>query len=210
MPALARLLYDAAALPLSAASEHRAVASFHQARIEVPRKTGRVNIMKSAFVAAISTKIFAGAAVAVAASGGIALAASQGVLTATNGAGPHTSSQIPAVAPTSDAPTVTPSPTPSMRGLCVAFRAGAAAHGGRGADNPAFKALVTAAGGSANVATFCASQVPSPGQPSSHASGAPTSLPAPATNHPTGAPTSLPGPATNHPTGAPTAVPGRP
>ncbi len=46
------------------------------------------------------------------------------------------------------------SPTPSMRGLCRAFQAGARAFE-KEKVNPAFGALIESAGGAENVATYC-------------------------------------------------------
>jgi hypothetical protein len=81
-------------------------------------------------------------------------------------------------------------------GLCTAF-ANATQHGTAAQKAVAFSNLEKAAGGAANVASFCASiahpgtsATPQTGAPASHPTGAPTS-------HPTGAPTS-------HPTGPPT------
>ena len=59
----------------------------------------------------------------------------------------------------SDHPTPNGSPSPSLRGLCVAYRAGAPSNP-RVLDNPAFSALVVAAGGVERVADFCNTLVP--------------------------------------------------
>jgi hypothetical protein len=55
----------------------------------------------------------------------------------------------------SSAPTPTHLPSPSLVGLCHAFQAGATDHHGDVIDTPAFRALVTAAGGKDGVAAFC-------------------------------------------------------
>lgn len=47
-------------------------------------------------------------------------------------------------------------PSPSLEGLCKAFAAGATDNPGKAAENPAFTALITAAGGIDNVPAFCA------------------------------------------------------
>lgn len=46
-------------------------------------------------------------------------------------------------------------PAPSLTGLCHAYLAGAGAEHGKAVQNPAFTALVTAAGGSSHVDAFC-------------------------------------------------------
>ena len=89
-------------------------------------------------------------------------------------------------------------------GLCTAFT-NATQHGSAAQKAVAFGNLEKAAGGAANVGSFCASVAhpgasgtPGSGAPTSHPTGAPTSMP-------TGAPTSHPsGPPSPHPTGPPT------
>jgi predicted nucleic acid-binding protein len=84
---------------------------------------------------------------------------------------------------------------PAAFGLCTAYQ-NAARHGTATQKAVAFRNLEKAAGGAANVASFCAS-VAHPGASATPHSGAPTS-------HPTGAPTSHPtGKPTSHPTGPP-------
>jgi hypothetical protein len=108
-------------------------------------------------------------------------------------------------------------PSPSLRGLCTAYLAGATSNPGKAASNPAFTALITAAGGVENVAAFCAALIPTPsasstGVSSSHPGNAPSTHPngAPST-HPTGAPSTHPGGGnTTHPTGPPSSHPGKP
>jgi hypothetical protein len=65
-------------------------------------------------------------------------AAASAAPTAPGGAGSHPSA----------------SPSPSLRGLCIAYLANEIT-GGKRMDNPAFGALVTAAGGKEKVATYC-------------------------------------------------------
>jgi hypothetical protein len=87
---------------------------------------------------------------------------------------------------------------PAAFGLCTAY-AHATQHGTAAQKAVAFRNLEKAAGGAANVASFCAS-VPHPG-----ASATPGSE---STSHPTGAPTSHPtGEPSVHPTGEPTSHP---
>ena len=89
-------------------------------------------------------------------------------------------------------------------GLCTAY-ANAVQHGTATQKAVAFGNLQKAAGGAANVASFCAS-VAHPGASATPGSGAQTSHPTgEPTSHPTGAPTSMPsGPPSPHPTGPPT------
>ena len=114
-----------------------------------------------------------------------------------------------AEAKSSHAPQATPSP--SLRGLCTAYQAGATANNGKALSNPAFSSLVAAAGGKDEVAAYCTKLVGAPpthpaGKPSSVPSGKPTAVPSVApTAHPTGKPTALP--TTGHPTGSPTTHP---
>jgi hypothetical protein len=104
-------------------------------------------------------------------------------------------------------------PSPALRGLCTANQAGATSNSGKALSNPAFGTLVTAAGGTDEVAAYCTKLVGAPrthptGKPSSdQPSGKPTAVPSVApTSHPTGKPTALP--TTGHPTGSPTTHPG--
>lgn len=140
--------------------------------------------------------------------GGVALAAATGHLPSNFTARPSAASSGASVTamPSADGKSSshpTPSPSPSLRGLCQAYTAHVATSPGKALDNPAFSALITAAGGKDKVAAFCTSLLATPpgNRPASHPGGKPSSLPAPAnTTHPTGKPT-------DHPTGKPTAVP---
>jgi hypothetical protein len=88
---------------------------------------------------------------------------------------------------------------PAAFGLCTAY-ANATQHGTAAQKAVAFRNLENAAGGAANVASFCASvahpgATPQTGAPTSHPAGAPTPLPTGgATSHPSGPPSP-------HPTG---------
>jgi hypothetical protein len=86
------------------------------------------------------------------------------------------------------------SPSPSMDGLCQAYTAGAGSEHGKALENPAFGALITAAGGTDKVPAFCDDLLGAkkPGQP--------TSPPGKPSTHPTG-------PNEDHPTGKPNATP---
>ena len=70
---------------------------------------------------------------------------------ASAGAGADTTAEDVAVDDTTG-----PTPSPSLHGLCNAYSAGAAEDPEKLARNPAFGALVTAAGGPTQVAGFCA------------------------------------------------------
>ena len=120
---------------------------------------------------------------AVAASGGVAFAASQGALHVPFTGHDNRSTHAPAApaednpgltkaetagsdtADASDTTTAAPqphpsaAPSPSLRGLCQAFQAGAL-HDGK--SNPAFDALVKAAGGTSQVEAFCVTRTGTP------------------------------------------------
>jgi hypothetical protein len=152
------------------------------------------------------------AAVAVAAvgAGGVALAASTGALP-----NPLTSHPSPASSVARAHASAKPSasergpgnadPSPALVGLCRAYTAGAGSEHGKALENPAFNALITAAGGKDKVDGYCTRLLaasPSASHPGGkgnddHPSGAPS-------DHPTGAPTDHP---TDHPTGRPSPHP---
>ena len=145
--------------------------------------------------------------------GGVALAAATGHMPANLTGKPAAASSTAAAA--AAAATRTPSargesashptanPSPSLRGLCQAYTAQVSSSPGKALDNPAFTALITAAGGKGSVTGFCTSLLAThPGNaPTSHPVGKPSSHPAPAnTTHPTGKPSVLPsGKPTTHP-----------
>jgi hypothetical protein len=131
------------------------------------------------------------AAFVLVAGGGIALAASGGgVPTPGSGPAPEAVAHRPADAgkpttkPTAkpnDDPTDKPSasPSPSLTGLCKAYRAGGyASSTKKGHVNPAWSALEDAAGGSANIGTFCDAKLgPAKVKPSDDDSDEPKSKP---------------------------------
>lgn len=117
-------------------------------------------------------------------------------------------------------------PSPSLHGLCTAFRAGATDNPGKALENPAFSALVAAAGGTDNVGAYCDSLLgpapthpagtpsthPGRGKPSTHPGGKPSTHPGgrPSTHPGRGSRSSHPG-GTDHPGGgAPTTEPSGP
>lgn len=151
--------------------------------------------------------------VAVLGGGGVALAASTGHLPGTSSPNEHASARSShaaagatasghasrsAAAGThgADVSHTAPSgsPSPNMRGLCTAFQAHAGDNPGKALENPAFKALITRAGGTDNVATYCATVLATPaGKASSHGSDASTHASTHAPSHPSShAPTSRP------------------
>jgi hypothetical protein len=190
-------------------------------------------MLKPAIAQLIATKFLATAAVAAAATGGVALAAATGNLPgplqgaahagfgapdshpsqadATDEPSDSTSDPTDTDAPTeagdstkSSVPTTTPSP--SLRGLCRAYQAGAASTPGKVLSNPAFSVLVVAAGEADSVDAYCATLI---GPPRTHPTGAQATHPTgPPATHPTGAPATHPtGAPATHPTGAPATHP---
>jgi hypothetical protein len=189
------------------AGEAEAVTAFRDALLG-PASQPRRPLMSA-------TKLFVAKAVLAAVGlggGGVALAAATGHLPPDLGGTPATAG--PAAGATAmpsangkpaDHPAA--SPSPSLRGFCQAYTARVGSSPGKALGNPAFSALITAAGGTDKVAAFCASlPAARPGHgPTSRPGGKPSSLPAPAnTAHPAGKPTAVPA---GHPAGKPTAVP---
>ena len=171
-------------------------------------------MLKTAVVKLLTVKALAIAALAVG-TGGVALAASTGALpnplgnhpTPAASAGQSDASHGPAASPH---PRGSADPSPSLVGLCHAYTAGAGSAQGKALDNPAFHALLVAAGGKDNVNSYCTNLLATTsahpsgsagdhptGAPSSHPSGRPSS-------HPTGDPSGHP---SGHPTGAPSPKP---
>ena len=88
---------------------------------------------------------------------------------------------------------------PAAFGLCTAYTH-AKHHGTAAQKAVAFRNLEKAAGGAANVATFCASVA--------HPGASPNPQAGPASSHPTGPPSSHPsGPPSSHPSGPPSSHP---
>jgi hypothetical protein len=181
-------------------------------------------MLKTIAAKLLGAKVLAVAAAATVATGGAALAAATNVLPdqaqsvahdllnapAPSEHGDHNSEQVgkPAAKP-GDAPKATPSP--SLRGLCRAYQAGATSNHGKALTNPAFSALVSAAGGKDNLADYCTKLI---GAPRTHPTGKPATRPdGKPSSHPTGEPHSgkpaaLPTP--DHPSGPPSTHPGKP
>jgi len=164
--------------------------------------------MIKAFLAKLLT-IKAAAILACGAAGGVALAAGTGAV-------PNPLTRPPVSTPQhvehSGRPSAHPAadrshlPSPSLLGLCRAFAAGAGKQQGKSLSDPAFSALIKAAGGQEKVAAFCAS-LPTPSDgPRPHPSdsahpSAPVDHRGPGGTHPGGPPASHPeGPPSTHPT----------
>lgn len=132
--------------------------------------------------------------------GGVALAAATGHLPAQAGGHPAASASAKpsgsagaAGAATNGHTSATPSP--ALHGLCHAYAAGAGNNPGKALDNPAFSALITAAGGRDKVTSYCATVVESskPGHSPAHSNSG-------SAGHNTGKPPRHPTPhATSHP-----------
>lgn len=130
--------------------------------------------------------------------GSVALAAATGNLPAHLGGHPAAATSASSASASADARgghhhAATPSPT--VRGLCHAYTAGAGSNPGKALDNPAFGALISAAGGKDKVSSYCAAALTSaPGHSAGHgtgngkgnaAPGKPTAHPTPASGtHP--------------------------
>ncbi len=186
--------------PQELAGGPQAMAAFQAAHLQPAAQQRRTSMIKT-WVAKLLT-VKAAALLAATAAGGMALAATTGAL-------PNPLADTLSPAHATGRPTTTPShpggrpsvmPSASLLGLCHAYTAGAGADHGKALADPAFTDLVTAAGGTAKVTTFCATILASAAaNAASHPAG-------PAdTTHPTGPPTSTP--ANSHPTGAPTEHP---
>jgi hypothetical protein len=165
--ALTGLIDDAAAPAAAAAGEEPAVALFREAT-----RLGPVPISEGATAMTRMTRRLAALPVAALAAGGLALSGGGLALAASQGAvhvpftGHDNRSDNAPAAPSSTNPglsgsagpgsasTHAPSatPSPSLKGLCTAYQAGAVP---RKDTNPAFAALRTAAGGAEGVSAFC-------------------------------------------------------
>jgi hypothetical protein len=199
-----------------AAGKAAALAQFRQ-RVGVSSQPIRSRRRRPTLLSSLlSAKAAAAAAVAVVGLGGAATAAFAGALPSsaqqfahdTIGApSPRASHSAHASNNTNVGHSGTPvgpsASGPAAFGLCTAF-ANATKHGTAAQKAVAFRNLEKAAGGAANVASFCAS-VAHPGAPATPQSGAPTSHPTgPPSPHPTGPPSPHPtGPPSPHPTGPP-------
>jgi len=157
----------APARPAELAGRERALAGFRTATSHPALPLRRPSVIKIALLKLLTVKAAAVAAVAVGA-GGVALAASTGTLPGSLGSG-HANQAAPAAShakPRPSAPDRDPggnaSPSPSLVGLCRAYTAGAGSEHGKALDNPAFGALIAAAGGRDKVDGYCAGVLADP------------------------------------------------
>jgi hypothetical protein len=209
--ALASLLAFAAAPEAGRelAGEAEAMTAFRRAHLGPATQSRRPSM--SATKLLVAKAVIAAVGVS---GGGVALAAATGHMPANLTGKPAAASSAAAAAAThtpaaggESASHPAANPSPSLRGLCQAYTAQVSSSPGKALDNPAFTALLTAAGGKDSVTAFCTSLLATqPGNaPGSHPAGKPSSHPTPAnTTHPTAKPSVLP---TDHPTGKPTSHP---
>jgi hypothetical protein len=196
-------------------------------------------MLKMTVTKLLAAKLLTFSAIALAATGGVALAAATSSLPsglqnfahdtvnappanhdrpASPTIGTATSSDLSPSAASSSTHPGSPAPSPSLRGLCTAYQAGATSNPGKAAGNPAFSALAAAAGGQGNISAFCASLTTTPTnglteQPSPTPSDTPSSTHPgnPNTTHPSGPPSTHPGnDSSTHPNNAPSSHPGKP
>ena len=168
-PAGLHQLLAAAAGPGTAselAGETAAVAAFVDAPRASPLPSApprRPSMLSTALSKILAAKALAAVVLLAGATGGVALAATvsdapsspsddQTTVTSTPTATPAPSDDPESEGEGSPDPTASPSPQPSLAGLCKAWAAGA----GKAADNPAFGALVEAAGSTEEVSDYCA------------------------------------------------------
>jgi hypothetical protein len=177
------------------AGEEAAVAAFWKAHLAPAPQLRRRSMIKTALTKLLTIKVAAVALTATAA-GGVALAAGTGNLPRSLGGAAPTARPTP----THDAGThhtgkasdardghSSASPSPSLVGLCHAYRAGAGDNPGKALDNPAFTHLIAVAGGKDKVAAYCTDLLKTrPGKARhSHPTGASTTHPTAPTTHPT-------------------------
>lgn len=166
--ALAGLLAAAAAPPRDGelGGEPAAVTAFLEATRHAQSPNPRSpSMIKSVWAKLLTAKV-AAAAAAIFAVGGVATAAATGALPLPAGGhspAPAASShaEAPAGSPETAATThsrdesKTPSPSPSLAGLCHAYTAGDKAEHGKALESPAFTALIEAAGDKSKVDSYC-------------------------------------------------------
>lgn len=205
---LVRLLAATRATPHAGelVDETAAMDAYRAAHLGLILQPRRPSMLETALAKLLTLKVGAAAAATVVATGGVALAAANGSL-------PNPlSSDAPKAKPSAhatDKPDATDkasaeagdkgagSPSPSMVGLCRAYKAGAGDNPGKALENPAFSVLITTAGDKEKVAAYCDALLAAQKGKSTPPAGGATTRPgkAPATP-PTGKPN-------NHPTGKP-------
>jgi|tagenome__1003787_1003787.scaffolds.fasta_scaffold20966226_3 hypothetical protein len=170
-PPLAALLHAATAPahPAELAGERAALTAFEAAaQLDPVPSPRRQNVLKSTLAKILTVK----AAIILAATAGttgVVLASTTGALQATEApepvgpqhtvhSAPHTThkpSDTGKPAETGKPNGATATPDPSTAGLCNAYEAHRDDNPGKALDNPAFTALITAAGGKDNVDEYC-------------------------------------------------------
>jgi len=213
VPQALAVLLAAAASPAAAqelTAEQAVLAEFRTASLGPVSPSRRPSVLKTTVAKLLAAKLLTASAVATAAFGGMSVAAATGSLPAPLQDAAHSTFNAPAhghghghgkpnpLPGKADEPGSPASPSPSLKGLCTAFQAGATDNKGNAIHNPTFQALVTAAGGTSKLIAYCTKLIgPAPthfgGKPSGHPSGKPSS-------HPSGKPSS-------HATGAPATPP---
>ena len=172
------------------AGEAEAVAAFRVAHLRPITRPRRSSMSVTKLLVAKAVL----AAVGVSGSG-VALAAATGHLHAGIGGSPASGSASASAAATSSSKTHgnsnSPSPSPSMRGLCRAYTS-RGSNPGKALDNPAFSALIRAAGGKDNVSAYCTRELASKPGKSNNSHGHAGNPPGQSGDHPVGKPTSHP------------------
>ena len=174
------------------AGESAILAAFRAAQVTPVHHPGRRHMMKTALAKLLTIK--AAAVVAATAVGGVAFAASTGNLPESFGGG----AKPGAHASPSPHERGNASPSPSLVGLCRAYHAGAGDNPGKALENPAFGALIDAAGGKDKVTAYCTALLAKQGKKAagpSHSPGRPsvaTSATMHAPEHPTARPSEHP------------------
>jgi hypothetical protein len=166
--------YELAGLPA-------ALAAYQAAGRNPAVEHRRTSVIRTWLTKVLTVK--AAAVLAVTAAGGMALAATTGTLPnplhgpSVEASASHDTGK-PSDKPSHPGSRGSADPSPSLVGLCHAFTAGAGSDHGKALENPAFTALITAAGGKDKVDTFCtnllASAAPSHPDASDHPSGQPS------------------------------------
>jgi hypothetical protein len=191
--ALVELLAAAARPPggRELAGEQAAMAAFRAARPHAVHDAGRGSMLKTALAKMLTVKVAAAAIAISVVGGGVALAASNGALPSTLGSG--NSAKQPAHATGQPSPGAdkdkngNAAPSPSLVGLCRAYAAGVADNPGKALENPAFGALISAAGDKDKVTDYCTDLLKDePDNAASNPGNAPTARPSPKTtpSHP--------------------------
>jgi len=193
------------------AGESAAMIQFQAARLE-PAVAPGPTVRKRMSEKLLAAKVGIAAALAAAATGGVALAAAAHTQTESAHLTPPAGTSVaapgrdgaptpkaskPAVPPLSSHAAAVPakptppgaagshssaSPSPSLRGLCVAYLANGIA-GGKRIDNPAFSALVTAAGGQDKITAYCVTLLSTDPHPTGPAKSFPIGPPIPSLGH---------------------------